>query len=424
MAETKPDHFLFRVLRRFQELGPSEPVELELPVPAGSQRHCISAAITRHVLSECQHIGVENLYGAFASAEQADTEALAWLAKIDPAEKVGTRHHTVPRFYLARFSDRHGQLVVRDRSTGSASTRNVLDMGIKDFYTFVHVEGHLDSSFEQILQVFEDRAALVVTKLMGSFSAPAALSLTDRVWLDTFVAYQFIRGAKVRRSLELMADYASKLTHQSELSAEQIEHYEFAPHQNEHMRMFDKLAGHAFDCLRDRPLSVLTLDQPLFFIGDEPVVTSKPDGFRPPTPEELLTHPRVAEGSTIAREDLILTQGHNGAGLETAEEVLLPISPRSVLVYGHRRDCEGGSWHRVAGEAAVTAAEEVNGLILENAIDWVAAHPNHPTFRTMDMPEPTPIITIIDGGTVMGRQAREANRRRPRRLPKAEPAIG
>jgi hypothetical protein len=363
---------------------------------------------------------VQQPYGQFESAEEAEATALAWLAKIDPAEKVGARHHTVPRFYLSRFADRHGQLVVRDRSTGESSIRNTLDMGIKDFYTFVHVDGHLDSSLEQMLQVIEDRAALVISKLMGAFTKPQSLSSVERVWLDTFVAYQFIRGSRVRRSIELMADYALKLTHQAELSSEQIEHYEFVPHQNEHMRMFDKLADHALECLADRPISVLTLDRPLFFTGDEPVVMSKPDGYRAPTPEELASYPRVAEGSAIDAKDLIVTQGHTGAGLATADEVLLPISPRSVLVYGRRRDCEGGTWYRVASDAAAAAAAEVNELILENSVDWVAAHPGHPTIRTMNVPTPSPIVTIIDGGTVMGRQARKSVRRRPHRLRRDE----
>jgi hypothetical protein len=134
------------------------------------------------------------------SAEEIEAQAQAWMSSIDPAEKVGARHHTVPRFYLARFADRREQLQVRDRATGAATSRSIKDLAVKDFYTIVHVEGHLDSSFEQLLSVIEAQAAGVLKTHLNSFMKPRPFGDDERSWLGTFVAFQFIRGNRERRN--------------------------------------------------------------------------------------------------------------------------------------------------------------------------------------------------------------------------------
>lgn len=122
------------------------------------------------------------------SAEEIDAQARAWMSSIDPAEKVGARHHTVPRFYLARFADRREQLRVRDRATGAASLRSIKDLAVKDFYTIVHVEGHLDSSFEQLLSVIEGQSAAVLEAHLNSFAKPRQFGDDERSWRSSSFA--------------------------------------------------------------------------------------------------------------------------------------------------------------------------------------------------------------------------------------------
>jgi hypothetical protein len=56
-----------------------------------------------------------------------------WWATTTREPMVGSRHHTVPRSYLGRFS-KAGQLYVRDRVTGAGGLRNTKDTGaIKTF---------------------------------------------------------------------------------------------------------------------------------------------------------------------------------------------------------------------------------------------------------------------------------------------------
>ncbi|MFI6132771.1 hypothetical protein [Micromonospora sp. NPDC051141] len=60
-------------------------------------------------------------------------EIQQWWDTTSPVPMVGSRHHTVARRYLERFSA-SGQIRVRDRVTGRASLRNIKDVGtIRDF---------------------------------------------------------------------------------------------------------------------------------------------------------------------------------------------------------------------------------------------------------------------------------------------------
>lgn len=52
----------------------------------------------------------------------------AWWETSSPVPMVGSRHHTVPRFYLDWFSVK-GRIHVRDRVTGDGGVRNVKDTG-------------------------------------------------------------------------------------------------------------------------------------------------------------------------------------------------------------------------------------------------------------------------------------------------------
>ncbi|MDQ1569550.1 MAG: hypothetical protein QOF79_224, partial [Actinomycetota bacterium] len=96
-----------------------------------------------------------------------------------------------------------------------------------------------------------------------------------------------------------------------------------------------------------------------------------------------------------------------------ANEIAIAVSPTALIVYGPRTERRDGPTQRIEGVAAVAAAKEHNGLIVDGAIDWVAAHPDHARFATMKMPAPVPIVTILDGGSQMARRANGTTDRRP-----------
>ena len=89
---------------------------------------------------------------------EAERRAEEWLANADPSVGVGSRHHTVPAFYLKRFANKSTELSVRDRNTGALSTRSYLTMKITDFYTVVGQDGTLDGRLEQLLSQIEGKS--------------------------------------------------------------------------------------------------------------------------------------------------------------------------------------------------------------------------------------------------------------------------
>jgi len=113
-------------------------------------------------------------------ADEAEYLAQHWFAGADPSIGVGSRHHTVPAFYLKRFADQSRQLSVRDRGTGAQTSRSYLKMTITDFYTVVGEDGALDGRLEQLLCEVEGNAARVFGDLLSAFRRPMPLEPARR----------------------------------------------------------------------------------------------------------------------------------------------------------------------------------------------------------------------------------------------------
>jgi|tagenome__1003787_1003787.scaffolds.fasta_scaffold20817269_2 hypothetical protein len=90
-----------------------------------------------------------------ATHPEIERDVQEWWESTSPVPMVGSRHHTVPRSYLERFA-KDGQLWVRDRVTGDGRLNPTTKTGvIKDFYTFINLDGEKDGRLERILGVIE-----------------------------------------------------------------------------------------------------------------------------------------------------------------------------------------------------------------------------------------------------------------------------
>lgn len=354
---------------------------------------------------------MHNLWDLSASPAAADRAAQRWLDSLQPSAAVGDRHHLVPKFLLAKFGASDGRIRVRDRSTGDSSLRSIGDLAVRDFYTAVTVTQELDGRLEAILSEAEGAMATILRERIDAraFVKQRAFTTQERFVIDTFVSMQYVRGMRVRRSMEIITDYGMKLVNQGRLSPEDIETLDIVPHPNDHLRMFGRLTEQAFEYLASRPLVVAHLDQPLLFIGDEPVVMSADRPLPSFDPEGV---PNVT-GPGIDPRNIVHLQGNRGAGFAMADEILLAVSPTTVLVFGPI----GQSWDatsvRISGNDAASTAEEHNSLVLDASVVWVAAHPDHPTFASMRMPEAKPIVRVSDGASAPGRRANSTTHRRP-----------
>lgn len=333
------------------------------------------------------------------------------MSSLQPGAAVGVRHHIVPKVLLARFATAKGRIRVRDRSTGVSSVRNIGDLAVRDFYTAVTTNKELDGRLEAILSEVEGTMATILRERIDAraFVKPRHFTTQERFVIDTFVSMQYVRGMRVRRTMEIVTDYGMKLVNQGRLTTEEIGTLDIVPHPNDHLRMFGPLSQQAHEYLAPRPLVVVHLEQPLLLIGDEPVVMSADLSFPTVDPEGL---PNVS-GLGIDLRDIIQLQSNRGVGFATADEILLAVSPTTVLVFGPL----GQSWDarsvRMIGKDAAVAAAEHNSLVLDASVDWVAAHPDHPSFAHMNMPEAKPIVRISDEGSVPGRRANSTLVRRP-----------
>lgn len=351
-----------------------------------------------------------NLFIPTRSQEEADRRAQAWSAGVDGTAAVGRRHHIVPRFLLARFANDQEQLTVRNRVTGVATLRKAGDLGYRDFYTAVTHDGTLDASLELLLSEVEGAAAEVIHSHFDAtaFSKPRPFSEDERFKIDTFVSMQFVRGMRVRRGLEIVTDYGMKLVNQHRLSADDVESLDIVPHPNDHLRMMPTLSENAAKYLESRPLMALTIDRPLFITGDEPVVLPYDGPIRAANPNQF---PSVNVPGIDPR-DIVQMQGSRGIGIADATEVVLAVSPYAALVYGQIGSYRLLLPQRLTGKRATRAAAEHNGLIIDGAVDWAAAHPAHPSFAGMSMPDPKRIVTVMDGGSAPGKRANADTTRR------------
>jgi hypothetical protein len=360
----------------------------------------------------------------YASPAQAQQSAERWAASVDRAGKVGSVHHTVPRFYLKNFSNHKGQLLVRDRETGTASVRKIDDLGITDFYTFLAQDGEYDSSMEEALTLVEGPASKVFSKLLSPFQGPSSLSGEDLATLAQFLSFQLVRGPRRRRESELLADLYVKIRAGSTLSDEDRRGLRVVPHQNEHIRLLGRLAEALYPYLLGWPVTLINLDEPLLLTCDEPVVVDVGDDWGNHLPECGRTRQQAARDERRSRKrgkehrTVIHLYPSRPSGLERADGIVLPLTPRSILCLGSV-EAEHGSIFHLTGTEAQEAAATLNEQIINNAFGWVASHPQHPSFRTMEFPPVGNLISFCDGRSVMSRELQKPpSPRRPTRIRK------
>ncbi|MEU4143276.1 DUF4238 domain-containing protein [Streptomyces parvulus] len=129
------------------------------------------------------------------------------LENADPSQQVGARHHTVPAFYLRRFANSQNQLWVRDRRSSVPGLRKESDLAIRDFYTFQNIHGEPDGRMEQVLQKVEGSAASALRRMTSAVTWGRPISPEDKTDLCVFVAFQYVRGLRKRREIELMSAF-------------------------------------------------------------------------------------------------------------------------------------------------------------------------------------------------------------------------
>ncbi|UGT58864.1 DUF4238 domain-containing protein [Nocardia asteroides] len=364
-----------------------------------------------------------------------------WLQSPHRFGKVGARHHVVPSFVLKKWADSSGRVWAKSKHDRIEGIRTVANLAITDFYTFIATDGKLDSSLEHLLSGVEDRAALVLRKLNNPFMGNVALTYQEFTELVEFVAFQIVRSPRRRREHEMMVDWYAKTMVGGRMAdtvtEDDLRALEFTPHQNEHIEIMTAGAAAVADELLQRPVGLLTLDRPLLLIGDEMVIVLTEGEPVPHLPECAHPDERPPRKATRRRSpkkkgrrprevtELVHVVPTQRRGIATAEEIAMPISPRTVLLFAPRADWDGVvARGQLGGADADELATTINDRIVEDSLDMIVGRIDDEQFRALAIPEHRPLLTAC-GSTGAANEALTAvpKRLRPQRLDRdAEPA--
>lgn len=131
---------------------------------------------------------------------QQETEAAAELLRsTNPRARVGTRHHVVSRFLLGRWADARCQVRVYTRVDERFSLRNIKDLAVEDFHTFIDLDGKPNSLPESLLGEVEAPAAAITLRLIGGLSGQVTLTDAELATLALFASFQVARTPRRRR---------------------------------------------------------------------------------------------------------------------------------------------------------------------------------------------------------------------------------
>lgn len=358
----------------------------------------------------------------------------AWLQTVDRFAKVGSRHHVIPRFVLKRWADSNDQVWMKSKHDRREGIRGIRDLAIKDFYTFLATDGQFDATFEEVLTVVEDRAAPVLTRINNPYVADIVLSPQEYAHLAQFVAFQIVRSPRRRREYELMVDWYAKTyaagTMPDTISEDDLRTLEFLPHQNEHLAQLGAMADTLAEVLMTRPVALVSIDRPLLWAGDEMVILNTAGDPVHHQPDCALTDEEFQRKLDGARRRKRRQRGREVRRLlhiyttqprdiEAALEIVMPISPRTILLFGPAtQDWRGAvDRDRLQGEDADRLAAWVNDNITHYSLDVIVGRRDDPLFRSFPIPDRASLLAVC-GPTGAARDAVMSvpKRLRPRRL--------
>lgn len=367
------------------------------------------------------------------STEEDEKQAQTWLGGIDPTAYVSARHHTVPRFLLARWADRSGHVRVYHRIEGRHGIENIRDLAVKDFYTFIDLDGAKNSTMESLLGYVEGRAKTYIDGILNPFQPPVPLDIDAIMSLDQFAAFQSTRTARRRREMELQAEWYAKTMAAGRIPDGELQKYTVAPHQNQSIQLANSAAQQLMPFFICRPLAVIHLGSPLLYMCDEPVVLNAPPGefhvedcyltdqeIKARAQRRMRGIPKRKRRGAHIRGRIVHFSSTRPAGHGVADEILLPISPSAALLWGPlAAEPQGEPVERVIlhADEATRFATMANQAMSLQALDWVVTRIADLKFETSTFPPIGPLMRVCDGTNAASLAINVApDRFRPHRL--------
>jgi hypothetical protein len=283
--------------------------------------------------------------------------------KQDPA--VGS--HTVPRCYLRRFADQRERIRVFNRNKQNPPfVTGIGNVAVeRDFYALERTFGR-SQDIERRLGTIDGEACAALAKL-GNGVWP--VSPSDREILSNFIALQLTRGTRFREFLKEIATDMMKLASRVQATvpgaveaiagdnatAEDIEDFRAILREGR-VEVTPNRSAAIIDALK-------VAEELVPIIGVKSWNLVKTDGLRIVTSDNPVTLWRKPLGP----------HDNWGVGIQTADEVALPVDPQRALVLRHPYPGE----EEFVREADHDAVRTLNSRTILQAHRWVYAHPDH-----------------------------------------------
>lgn len=312
-----------------------------------------------------------------------------WLSELKVnkgANKLGANHHLLPRFYMSFFANAEGKVMTIDRTTNerrsNMSPTKVLTQ--RNFYTFINEDFEADGSVEELISVIEANACDVL-KLLQTIFRRLPLTQQQSQSIYTFMALQMLRGRRMRRTLEIMADFFTKIQitgvtrdnvleyfkemgiKPTDLEIQEFFEYQsnlddifIAPSTNEHIKFILVSLETWTRRISNRPISIIEFEKPILITSDEPIMTLFGDQY-------------------------------SNVGFLLADEIHFPISPRHLLVLGQAGENDGQFLKCPNG---VFNAKEFNREMLRNAHSIAICNPDFEYRGISHIPKLDPLMRV------------------------------
>ena len=142
-------------------------------------------------------------------------------------------------------------------------------------------------------------------------------------------------------------------------------------------------------------MQIVRIGVPLFVTCDEPVLVDIDNHVRH-LPGYSLTHEELRRRRDRAKKAGTTCQQRIHAwpaGVPVADVIAMPLTPSALLVLGRAGEQPVPEVFFDGGDAR-QLAEYVNAALVGQACQWVAARPDHPSFRDWTFPPPAPLIGV------------------------------
>jgi hypothetical protein len=237
------------------------------------------------------------------------------------------------------------------------------------------------------------------------------ISPEDKAHICTFAAFQVVRGLRKRREIELLSDlYVRIMQLNTPVGAgrrevagyrEKLRDFrtlEVTTNPNEHIRLLGKLAEPLSEHLLGRPLTVVELTKGVVLTCDEPIVTfhdqeDTPDPVIPQARQRARSRRRQGQREVRRTRTLIQVQSAGNRGLARADEIVMPVGRRTLLVFSH--PAAAMPWHlRMTPDESQETAKEVNKRLLAQAYFTAFTHPDDRHLLADPLPEVGPLFRL------------------------------